>query len=221
MKERKRQQISRVQGGCSESTGSLNFCRASSTHNSNRSSPASTRRTGTVLARPFETLGGGCWGSPFRSLETENGAVHDRRCTLPGSATIQVCSSLVVPAGGSASSRTSMQTVKLNSSSRGSGVNRAHAEASLARHARNCASRSTDVGAGPRSETGAPGLDESSFRSSNVVFTSPAGARGKPDRSNAYRSRGWFVRRDEMMILTAVIVPFKISVPTAIDASLM
>lgn len=148
--------------------------------------------------------------------------MQDLRCTLPGSATIHVCSSLVVPAGGSASSRTSMQTVKLNSSSRGSGVRRAHADASRAKHARNCDSRSTEVGAGPRSETGAPGLDESSsLLSSNVVFTSPAGARGKPDKSKAYRSRGWFVRRDEMMILTAVIVPFKISVPTAIDASLI
>ena len=183
-------QESFVHGGCSESTGSLNFCRASSTHNSNLSSPASTRRTGTVLARPLETRGGGCWGSPFRNFVTEKGAVHDRRCTLPGSATIHVCSSLVVPAGGRASSRTSMQTVKLNSSSRGSGVSRAQADARRAKHARNCDSRSTEVGAGPRSETGAPGLDESSFLSSNVVSTSPAGARGKPDRSKAYRSRG-------------------------------
>lgn len=123
--------------GCSESAGSLNFCRASSTHNSKRSSPASTRRTGTVLARPFDTRGGGCCGSPFLNLETEYGAVHERRWTLPGSATIQVCSSLVVPAGGRASSRTSMHTVKLNSSSRGNGVNRAQAEANRARHARN------------------------------------------------------------------------------------
>lgn len=211
---------SQIHGGCSESTGSLNFCRASSTHNSRRSSPASTRRTGTVLARPFDTLGGGCCGSPFRSLETEYGAVHDRRWTLPGSATIQVCSSVVVPAGGRASSRTSIQTVKLNSSSRGNGVNRAQAEANLARQARNCASRSAG-GAEPRSDKGAPGLDESSFLSSKVVLISPAGTRGKPDRSKAYRSRGWLVRRDEMMILTAVIVPFKISVPTAIDASLI
>lgn len=60
-----------VHGGCSESTGSLNFCRASSTQNSRRSSPASTRRTGTVLARPFDTLGGGSCGSPFLNLETE------------------------------------------------------------------------------------------------------------------------------------------------------
>ena len=125
---------------------------------------------------------------------------------------------MVEPAGGKASSRTSMQTVKLNSSSRGSGVRRAQAEANLARQARNWASRSTAGVAEPRS---APGLDESSFLSSKVVLTSPAETRGKPDRSKAYRSRGWFVRRDEMMILTAVIVPFKISVPTAMEASLM
>lgn len=207
------------QGGCPDSTGSLNFCRASSTHNSKRSSPASTRRTGTVFARPFDTGGDGCCCcSPCRTLDTEYGAVQDRRCTLPGSATIQACSSLVVPAGGRASSRTSIHTVKLNSSSRGRGVSRAQADASRARQARNWASRSTEVGAGP---PGAPALDESSFLLSNVVFTSPAGARGKPERSKAYRSRGWFVRRDEMIILTAVIVPFKISVPTAIDASLM
>lgn len=179
-----------VHGGCSESTGSLNFCRASSTHNSNRSSPASTRRTGTVLARPFETGGGGRWGSPLRTFDTEKGAVQDRRCTFPGSATIHVCSSLVVPAGGKASSRTSMHTVKLNSSSRGSGVSRAQADARRAKQARNCDSRSTEVGAGPLSETEAPGIDESSVLFSNVVFTSPAGARGKPDRSKAYRSRG-------------------------------
>lgn len=183
-----------IQGGCSESGGSLNFCRASSTHSSRRSSPASTRRTGTVFARPFETLGGGCCGcccgSPFRNLDTEYGAVHDRRCTLSGSATIQVCSSVVVPAGGRASSRTSMQTVKLNSSSRGSGVSRAQAEANLARHARNWASRSTVGAAEPRSDRGTPGLDESSFLSSNVVLISPAATRGKPDRSKAYRSRG-------------------------------
>lgn len=55
-----KQEIQVVQGGCSDSTGSLNFCRASSTHNSKRNSPASTRRTGTVLARPFETRGGCC-----------------------------------------------------------------------------------------------------------------------------------------------------------------
>lgn len=111
-----------------------------------------------------------------------------------------------------------MQTVNENSSSRGSGVRRAQADANLARQARNWASRSTAVGADARS---APGLDESSFLSSKAVLASPGETRGKPDRSKAYRSRGWFVRIDEMMILTAVIVPFKISVPTAMDASLM
>lgn len=144
--------------------GPSNFCLASSTHSSRRSSPASTRLTGTVLARPLVTLVAVCCCCcclSLPNLETENGAVHDLRWTWPGSATIHVCSSFVVPAGGRASSRTSMQTVNPNSSSRGNGVKRAQAEASRAKQARNWASRSACVADGDR--------DVSSFLSSNVV----------------------------------------------------